>query len=192
MKQLREISSTLSNRIEKSEGYTSNKALPLLMVMAIGEYDFRAATMDDIEALVQMWCESAHYHEEIETRFKYSSDVDEWTTKYFSNQLPKDSFTIFIASKDAEGVGFVEVQVMEKPPIHAQRRVGYVCSMFVKPQCRRKGIGSHLWGMAHDWLMKQKVSKFQLAVAAMNPDALEFWKKLGFQVLMFQMECKTD
>jgi len=166
--------------------------LVLFVVLMGSEYEYRSADLDDIESLVQMWCESTHYHEEIETRFRYSSDKDEWTRKYYSSQLPKDSFAIFIASKDTEDVGFVEVQVMEKPPIHVQRKIGYVGSLFVKPQCRRKGVGSHLWGIAHDWLTNQKVSKFQLAVAAMNPDALEFWKKLDFQVLMFQMERKAN
>ena len=118
--------------------------------MIKGDYDFRTATIEDLKVLAQMWVESARYHEEIEDRFQYSSDADELTTKYFSNQLPKDTFTIFIASKDDEYVGFIETQVMEKPPIHVQRKIGYVGSIFVKPQFRRKGVGVRLWELAHD------------------------------------------
>ena len=81
---------------------------------------------------------------------------------------------------------------MEKPPIHAQRKVGYVGSMFVKSQYRRKGVGSHLWEMARDWLLTQEAAKFQLAVAVMNPEAIKFWKNQGFTELMFQMEAKAD
>jgi len=29
-------------------------------------------------------------------------------------------------------------------------------------------------------------------MAAMNPDAIKFWQKLGFTELMFQMERKAD
>ena len=159
--------------------------------MTIGEYDFRDATLDDIDPLVQMWCESSSYHEEIETRFKYSSDVDEWTTKYFTNQLPKDTTSFFIAFDGDDDIGFIETQVMEKPPIHAQRKVGYVGSLYVRPAYRRKGVGSHLWKLAREWFLKQEVSKIQLAVAVMNPDALKFWKKCGFTELMFQMERKA-
>ena len=44
-------------------------------------FEYRVATLDDIEELVHYWCESTNYHEGIEPRFKYASDADEWTKK---------------------------------------------------------------------------------------------------------------
>lgn len=155
-------------------------------------YEFRIATLDDLDSLVTLWCESSSYHEEIENRFKYASDAADWTKKYFSDQLPKDEFTIFVASDDGSIFGFIEAQLMEKGPIHAQRRIGYIGSLYVRPQYRRKGVGSHLWSLAHDWLEAQDISKIQLAVAVKNPSGFEFWKQIGFQELMFQMQREID
>ncbi|MGY5860676.1 MAG: GNAT family N-acetyltransferase [Candidatus Thorarchaeota archaeon] len=155
-------------------------------------YDYRVATIDDLDSIVSLWRESTAYHEEIEDRFQYSSDAAKWTENYFSTQLPKDSFILFIANTDDDVVGFIEAVVMEKPPIHVHRKIGFIMSLFVRPQYRQKGVGSHLWSLTYDWLMKQKVTKFQLAVAAMNPNAIEFWKKLGFKELMFRMERPQD
>ena len=148
--------------------------------------------MDDLETLVQMWCESSQYHEGIEPRFQYSSDANEWTAKYFTKQLPLETYTIFLVRDGEDDVGFIETQVMEKAPIHAHRRVGYIGSIYVKPHYRRKGVGSHLWELAWDWLSTHNVAKIQLAVAAKNPKALKFWQNLGFTKLMFQMERGTD
>ncbi len=156
------------------------------------EHEFRTATLNDLDSLVTLWCESSNYHEKIESRFKYAADAAEWTKKYFSDQLPKDEFTIIVASDNGSIFGFIEAQIMEKGPIHAQRRVGYIGSLYVSSQYRRSGIGTHLWSLAHDWLKKRDVSKIQLAVAAKNPTGLEFWKSLGFEELMFQMERKND
>ena len=148
------------------------------MVLMRSKYEYRAATLGDLDSLVIMWCESARYHEGIETRFQYTSDANEWTAKYFTKQLPLDSFCIFIACDGDTDIGYIETQVTEKQPIHAHRKVGYIGSIYVKSQYRRKRVGVHLWDLARDWLLTHEVAKIQLSVAAMNPDAIKFWMKL--------------
>ena len=156
------------------------------------KYEYRKATLADVDTLVEFWNQSARYHEELEPRLQYAKDAQESMKKYFSEQLGKDTFTIFIAGKDAEDVGFIEAQVMEKAPIHALRQVGYVGALYVRPQNRRNGVGYHLWELVYDWFSKQKVKKYQLAVAVMNPDAIAFWHKIGFKEIFQQMEHKVD
>jgi len=160
--------------------------------MNSSRYEFRNATVDDLDSLVTLWCESSSYHEEIESRFKFAADAAEWTKKYFSNQLLKDEVTFFVAIDTDSIIGFIEAQMMEKPPVHAQRRIGYIGSLYVRPKYRRTGIGSQLWFLARDWLITKNASKFQLSVAVKNPDGIKFWKRLGFKELMFQMERPID
>ena len=156
------------------------------------EYEYRKATLDDIDTVIEFWVESARFHEELEPRLQYASNAQESMKQYFSDKLPKDTFIMFMARKDNEDVGFIEAQVVEKPPIHVLRKIGYVGALYVRPQNRRNGVGYHLWELVYDWLSKQKAEKFQLAVAVMNPDAISFWHKVGFKEIFQQMERKAD
>jgi len=160
--------------------------------MTKNDVEFRVATIDDLDSFVSLWIASARYHEEIEDRFQYSPDAAEWTRKYYSNQLSKDNFIFFVACIGDDVVGFIEAMAIEKPPIHVQCKVGFISSLFVKDEHRRKSIGFQLWELSRDWLMEQKVDKFQLAVAALNPVGIEFWRKVGFSELMMQMEMKPS
>lgn len=156
--------------------------------MTFDDCEFRIATLDDIESIVDLWWESARYHAEIEPRFQYASDAVESTRAYYSKQIPLDTFLVVLAEEGEDVVGFAGVQVISKPPIHVHRKIGHIDGIFVRPRVRRTSIGTHLWNICRDWLMQQGVTKVQLNVASMNLGAHTFWGKIGFRDLMIQME----
>ena len=156
------------------------------------EYEYRVAALGDIDTIVEFWSESAQFHENLEPRLQYVSNAQESMKKYFTDQLQKDTFVMFIARTGDEDVGFVEAQVIEKGPIHVLRKRGYVGALYVRAPNRRDGVGYNLWKLVCDWFSKQKVTKFQLAVAVMNPEAIDFWHKIGFKEIFLQMEHEVD
>jgi ribosomal protein S18 acetylase RimI-like enzyme len=150
--------------------------------------EFRIATLDDIESIVDLWWESARFHAEIEPRFRYASDAVESTKAYYSKQIPLDTFIVVLAEEGEDIVGFAGAQVISTPPIHLHQKIGHIDSLFVKPRVRRTSIGTHLWDICRDWLIQKEVAKVKLTVASMNPGAHAFWRKIGFRDLMIQME----
>jgi len=154
--------------------------------------EVRIASSDDIESMVNLWLESAQYHGQIDSRLQFAPDAAEATRNYFASQVPLDNFIAFIASRGDEDIGFIEARVMEKPPIHLIRKIGFIGALFVKPEERRKGVGSHLYENVQDWFMEQKIVKYRLAVASMNAVGIEFWRKLGYKQLILQMELLNE
>jgi ribosomal protein S18 acetylase RimI-like enzyme len=157
-----------------------------------GTLVIRPATLDDLDSLVEMWWESSHYHEELEPRFQYASDAVNATREFISKQLQSDDNCHWVTQIDEDIVGYVEAMVIERPPIHAKRRIGYIGSIFVKTESRRKGIGTQLWETAYGWLIEKGVTIINLMVATQNPEALEFWKRLNFREIMVRLELHSS
>ncbi|MHA1964666.1 MAG: N-acetyltransferase family protein [Candidatus Thorarchaeota archaeon] len=151
----------------------------------------RAATLDDMDSLVELWWESAHYHEELEPRFQYTSDAEKATREFMSKQTESEDACFWVAQIEDDIVGYIEAMVTEKPPIFVHRTIGHVGSIYVKPEARRKGIGSSLWNLARDWLVEKGVPTINLWVASQNPKALEFWKKFKFSEIEIRLEVET-
>ena len=148
----------------------------------------RTATTNDIDSLVELWWESAHYHQELEPRFQYTSDATKATREFMSKQMQSKDSCFWVAQLDDDIVGYVEAMVIEKPPIHAKRRIGHLGSIHLKSDARRKGIGSKLWNLARDWFVTKEIDTINLQVATQNPLALEFWKRLNFREIMVRLE----
>ena len=159
--------------------------------MAEGNIILRTAIIDDLNSLVELWWESAHYHQELEPRFQYTSDAAKATRAFITKQLESDDSCYWVAQIDNEIVGYVEAMVVDRPPIHVQRRVGHLGSIYVKPEARRKGIGTSLWNLARDWLAEKGVPTISLWVASQNPEALAFWKKFEFSEIMIRLDVAT-
>ncbi|MHA1934432.1 MAG: GNAT family N-acetyltransferase [Candidatus Thorarchaeota archaeon] len=148
----------------------------------------RLASIDDLQSIVELWIESSQYHAELEPRFQYSLEVSQPTEKYYSKLIQSEEAYVAVAQYDQQITGFISALINERPPIHLHRKMGFIDGLFVKPKVRRQGIGTGLWHMTLDWLKQQKVDKIQLTVAAMNPEAIEFWRKRGFSELILRLE----
>ncbi len=151
----------------------------------------RIATLDDIDSLVELWWESAHYHEELEPRFQYASDAAKATKEFMSKQIQSENSGYWVAQNEDAIIGYIEAMVSERPPIFVHRRTGHIGSIYVKTEARRKGIGNALWNLAREWLAEKGVPTISLWVASQNPEALAFWKKFEFSEIMIRLDVAT-
>jgi len=89
--------------------------------------------------------------------------------------LHSDMF--YVALVDGEVVGYV---------VGARRRdgSGHVISIAVKPEWRRRGIGVKLMEALLDAFKERGLKRALLEVAASNEEAVAFYKRLGFKVIM--------
>jgi ribosomal protein S18 acetylase RimI-like enzyme len=59
---------------------------------------------------------------------------------------------------------------------------GWIYSVAVKPQCRRKGVGRALLRRLEEVLVERGCLKVNLQVRNSNREVIAFYEKLGFQV----------
>ena len=55
--------------------------------------------------------------------------------------------------------------------------------MMLAPEQRRKGLGSEFYRAFERWVLSQGVPRIFLSVIEANDSGLQFWKKMGFEVI---------
>jgi len=64
---------------------------------------------------------------------------------------------------------------------HLGRGRGYIITLDVRQDQRRRGLGSRLLATAEDWLRTEGVSLVRLETAVDNAPAIAFWQKSGYR-----------
>lgn len=83
-------------------------------------------------------------------------------------------------------VGFIMGQVVEDP-LFAVQRIGYINELYVEPTLRRGGLGRQLVDGFFRWCRGLGLTTVQLNVLVRNPEAVAFWRQLGFADNMLNM-----
>jgi len=154
--------------------------------------EFRAANEADIDSIVGLSMESSAFHEVIDFRLAVRNDAAKHVHVFYSKLFKDKNARFFIASVNNILIGYICVQIQERPPIHVERESGFIDGAFVKTDYRRKGVGSTLFQMALDWLNRHDVQSIRLTVSPRNPAGLSFWRELGFTELMVMMHRPTS
>ncbi|MHA1906926.1 MAG: N-acetyltransferase family protein [Candidatus Thorarchaeota archaeon] len=158
------------------------------------DIEIRPATIEDVDAFIDLQKESRAYHEELDSRFRfaYAPDADDSMKAYFTKQCESDMAWTGLAFHDGSLIGYIEAVIRERPPIFVTRTIGFIEGLYLKSETRGKGIGSRLWNMAFDWLKEHEVTKIRLWVAVKNPLAVEFWGAKGFSEVSRVLERDLD
>ncbi len=106
--------------------------------------------------------------------------------------LTEKEGAVYIAEKDGIVCGHVFGWITDDPDsaeLHPQfRRRGYIDELFVFESCRYRGIGRALLGMIVEDLKSKQVSHIGLGVLLANAQAVDFYKKCGFQPYFTNMK----
>jgi ribosomal protein S18 acetylase RimI-like enzyme len=99
-----------------------------------------------------------------------SDDDSPENLKLFFKRNPKLNYMVLHKNKI---IGTVKCS-------HDGRR-GYLHHLAVKKEYRKQGIAAGLVNKCINELQKQGIKKFRVFVLDSNPDAIEFWKHMGFE-----------
>ena len=91
---------------------------------------------------------------------------------------------IFVLDVDRELAGFVWVAIR----MDLQGPYGSIDQVYLKPDYRRRGLGSLLMEAAHRYLQEQGIDLARLYVTAENRDAVRLYERLGYRVTRQEME----
>ncbi|NBB94543.1 MAG: GNAT family N-acetyltransferase, partial [Planctomycetes bacterium] len=88
---------------------------------------------------------------------------------------------------DGELVGFAGACVNDNPDIFQIRKAGEIWDVFVRDDCRGHGVGKALMQATEQALADRGAEDSKLHVALHNPGAIEFYKALGYEPVMYRM-----
>lgn len=112
----------------------------------------------------------------------WSSHTIEELAEEFSAFINTDSCVVFLALLDGEAIGFAQcglrhdyVEGTDTSP------VGYLEGIYVKEECRKRGIARELLLVCQEWARGQGCTEFASDCELVNEDSLKFHLEMGFE-----------
>lgn len=102
-------------------------------------------------------------------------------TKYFKDTLTKKKSCVFIAIVENKIVGYLAGEESKGESYRNLPKMAELNNMFILKEYRRNGVGSKLYGAFIDWCKKRKVKIIRVEATAQNPQAIDFYRKKGFE-----------
>lgn len=141
----------------------------------------RTATKKDIPVLSELYTLFYSYNALLQPEdcvaAKESGEYPEWI-------LNQPLHTLFLVESENKVIGFIHLEIAETPnyPSVAAHTFGQIIDLFVLEDYRRKGVGKQLIAAAKQWTVSKNLDYLELQVLGNNPQALEFYQKMGLDV----------
>ncbi|MFA5393038.1 MAG: GNAT family N-acetyltransferase [Candidatus Ratteibacteria bacterium] len=140
----------------------------------------RKASVDDLNAIGNLWQEFMDFHKSRDPRFTRSADGHERFKEFISGHMTLDTSRVLVAEEDGKVVGYCLAKLAKYPPVFEKQDYGTVFDLAVTERCRRSGIGAKLYHVAQVWFAEHEIHRIELRVAVSNETSTAFWKKMGF------------
>ncbi len=151
--------------------------------------EIRTFKKEDIAALAELVKEMTDLHHSLDSFYRGAEDyknLDEMLGGWLDDQ----EMQVFVAEGNKKVAGYIRVGVETGPEYSAEKKIGIVYDSLVAEKFRRQGIAGRLFTRALEWFGKKKVNFIELNVDSRNGEAIEFWKKLGFETVKLRMRRK--
>jgi len=112
-----------------------------------------------------------------------------WSGGMFKAELSVDCSHDFAVRLNLNGKGEILVGYMCFWLIHGE---AHLLNIAVKPDFRRRGLGTHLMRFFIDFCRAKRVKKLTLDVRPSNRPAMEMYRKMGFQKEGFRRRYYVD
>ncbi len=148
----------------------------------------RAASQADADSITGLWQQMAEQHKCYDTSvWCWSDDAPVTWKRNLVEVIGKENMAILVAEVDDEVVGFLRGCVNDNPDIFKIRKAGEIWDVFVREDMRGRGIGKALMHAGEDTLREMGAEDMKFHVALKNPGAIEFYKKMGYEPVMYRM-----
>jgi len=140
----------------------------------------RAACLSDIEALTALWGEMMAAHREVDERFVFVPGVERSVAQHLRSLVRSPDSAVFVADAGDAVVGYVVGDLHRRPPWYPAGSFGFISDMYVRPEWRRKRVGTALVRALEQWMAGRGVTSVELLAAERNPAGLAFWRAMGY------------
>lgn len=119
--------------------------------------------------------------------------VDESFRAEFARDMrraARDSTEImFVLEQDGRVCGFIWASMMTTL---IDARVGYIKNVYVAPHLRGSGAAERLMAVVEEWVRDQGATTIMLDASVINPRAVSFYRRLGYEVERVRMVKRID
>ncbi len=91
---------------------------------------------------------------------------------------------LYVLEQDGCACGFIWVAMMTTL---VDPRVGYIKNVYVAPHLRGQGEAERLMQAAEEWVRENGATKVMLDASVVNERAVEFYRKVGYEVERVRM-----
>lgn len=151
----------------------------------------RYAEASDLAAIEPLWRALYDHQASHGMRLEVPPGAFEAWAKSMSPALGRFS-VVAVAERDGVAVGFVAGRVRALPAYFGGGSAGFISEVYVSDSERGSGIGRRVLAFAMDWFARQGIARVELQVLAGNPDAVRFYRELGWHEELVQMVWDRD
>ena len=146
-----------------------------------------------IPGIAEAWKEFMDFHRDIDPRFPMRENAQISFEKHLRDLMEAEDTLILVALDESKAVGFSISQVRKYAPIWVERETyGFIDTMAMTSDYRRKGIGEQMLGRIHEWFASRDIDMIELSVSAKNQVGYSFWTKHGFRDHMHRLYLQRD
>ena len=140
------------------------------------------ATEAHVPDMVELWREFMDHHRDTDPRFPMREDAHTGFEQHLRELMGAEDTLVLVALDVSRAVGFSISQVNKYPPIWVEHEMyGFIDTMAITSDYRRKGIGEQMLGRISEWFASRDIDRIELSVSARNHVGYSFWRKHGFK-----------
>lgn len=156
------------------------------------DFEVRRGTADDVARLEPVWRSLHAHHATLAEMPPVRSPDASWEhrSRQYRDWLAKDGYTLLLAERDGEPIGYAMVSVGEGAATwDLGERTAELETLAVVDDARGAGVGRALTDAAAEVAREAGVEVVAVGVAHTNADAIRFYEREGYEpfyVLMFR------
>jgi len=148
----------------------------------------RKPTKKDLEELSDLVLQFWEVHKNLDPLIEpKKKETKQDRIKGFLEFSKRKNHFLYVAVEEKIVVGYTEFYIKDNDKFFKVRRFGYMDTIVVHKDFRRKGIGKELTKFVLDFLKKKGIKYVRANVYNKNETALKVWKKAGFEFQSTQL-----
>lgn len=148
---------------------------------AAASVHYRAATLRDLDAILDLWGSMMADHEANDPRIRLAPGAIGAYRAYAAYHIGSSDAFVHVAVCEGTVLGFVLLSISRNLPMFNPPYYGYLSDLTVAGPWRRRGIGRELVRRGAEWLCQRQVRTIQLQFYNFNRDGESFWRRCGFE-----------
>ncbi len=149
----------------------------------------RPARVSDIPRIIELECQMALYHHQMEPRVwsKWDKNDPEIQALVRERWTKRKDALLLVLLCDKKVVGYATFDIRSLGRVTAIKKLGYLEKLFVEKPFRKLGLAKMALAKADQWFKKNGVQEIMLQVDIANTGSVKAWRHLGFYPTRYVM-----
>jgi GNAT superfamily N-acetyltransferase len=143
----------------------------------------REATLADLDAIVALRLALLREHAGDPVYGRLHPDAESRAPSLFAQQIASPADVFLLTAVNEAPVGLLRCTESRTSPLLLPERYGYVSSVYVVPEMRRRGILRAMLKGADEWCRTRGIGEMRLHNVPVGTPAAAAWEALGFGIV---------